>query len=82
MWEHVRHETYKGHDIRSSPREVKNGWKIRLDITFPMVNGDTIHEYLCEELLSTLEDAHNAGFKYGRQFVDERKQSSPLASQP
>ena len=39
MWEHVRHEMYKGCDIRSSPREVTNGWKIRLDITFPKWEG-------------------------------------------
>ncbi|WHZ16009.1 MAG: hypothetical protein OJF52_002857 [Nitrospira sp.] len=71
MWEHVRHEKYKGYNFRSSPREVTNGWKIRIHIPFTMGgDGGTIREHLREELYSTLDDAHTAGINWGRELID------------
>ncbi len=73
--ERVKHESYRGHDIRSSPREFPgHKWKIRLDITFPHGNGrETLEEYLDEErTYSMLSEAHDAGIEYARTIIDER----------
>ena len=74
----IKHEQYKGHDIRSEPSEVerkeKKGWKVRLNITFP-VHGTGTMEELFEEnepLYPSLTDAHTAGFKFGRRIIDEK----------
>lgn len=70
----VRHEFYKAHDIRSSPVEInKNAFKVRLDITWPPVHATTMtYEYLGDEhLYPSLDEAHVAGFNYGRDLIDE-----------
>ena len=70
----VRHELYKEHDIRSSPVEIdKNTFKVRLDITLPPVHATSMtYEYLDDErFYPTLDEAHVAGFKYGRSLIDE-----------
>lgn len=76
MWEHIRHEEFKDHDIRSSPRKdpAKEHWKIRIDITFPPIHGTTsMTEYLDDNhIYMTLSEAHTAGFEYGRRIIDEK----------
>jgi len=70
----VRHEFYKEHDIRSSPVEFdKHAFTVRLDITLPPVHETSMtYEYLDDErFYPTLEEAHAAGFKYGRSLIDE-----------
>jgi hypothetical protein len=73
MWEHIQHEQYKGHEIRSSPYEFQKKWKVRLDITFPNGNGsETIREYLDKERFYSIHsEAHTAGIEYGRRIIDE-----------
>ena len=70
----VRHEFYKEHDIRSSPVEFdKHAFKVRLDITLPPVHRTSMtYEYLDDErFYPTIEEAHVAGFNYGRSLIDE-----------
>lgn len=85
--EKTKHEQYKGHDIRSSPFEVKGkekeGWQVHIDITLPPTHGTTsMREHVDEKVYITLNDAHTAGFEWGRQIIDEeiQDQHSPISS--
>ena len=73
----IKHQPYKGHDIRSSPRKdlKEEKWKIRIDVTFPPIHGTTsMRECLDEKDYLTLDDAHAAGFEYGHRLIDEQLQ--------
>ena len=78
MGEHVkvRHDSYKGHHIRSSPLTVKKQWKVQLNITFLFKDETKLtKEYLDEErLYLTQEEAHMAGFEWGRGIINEEIQ--------
>ena len=70
----VRHEFYKEHDIRSTPIEFdKHAFTVRIEITLPPVHATSMtYEYLDDErFYPTLDEAHIAGFKYGRSLIDE-----------
>jgi hypothetical protein len=83
MWENIKHEQYKGHDIRSSPRKdlMEEKWKIRIDITSPPFHGTTkMREYLDEKVYVTMGEAHTSGFEMGRRIIDERIQTGRIPS--
>ena len=71
----IKHEQYKGQDIRSHPLEgdTKETWKLRILIAFPVHGTGTMKEFFEEgkPLYSTLTDAHTAGFEFGRLIIDE-----------
>ena len=74
MWEHIEHEDYNGHDIRSNPMRTWSGWwTVRIDIAWPPVGvSQNVSEHRrYEELYVTLEHAHSAGFVLGRRLIDE-----------
>jgi len=68
----VKYERYLGHSIRSSPRKADDKWAIQIDITFPNVGMSQLtREYLDEtRLFQILEEAHIAGFEYGRRIIN------------
>lgn len=76
MGEDVKHEQYKGHDIRSAPINTEQGWKIIIDITLPPINFEQHgQEFLKELVFPSLDEAHQGGFEYARQIIDERERS-------
>jgi len=72
--ERVRHQSYKGYDIRSQPSELKhnNQYLRRIEILVP--NGTEIWEFLDQKTLyPTLRRAHAAGFQHGRRIIHDRE---------
>lgn len=73
MDEDLRHESYKGHDIKSRPVSVDlpgNGrtWQVRTYITFP---DEVTRERLLENPFYKIKaDALEAGLKWGREIID------------
>lgn len=73
---YVKHENYKGYDIRSSPIGVVALRKWKASINVPRsIGGEhgVIGEHIREEpLYDTQDKAHAAGLAWGRQIVDEQ----------
>jgi hypothetical protein len=72
----ARHDSYKGHHIRSSPLTVNKQWKVQLNITFLFKDETKLtKEYLNEErLYPTQDEAHMAGLEWGRGIINEEIQ--------
>ena len=84
MDEDLRHEYYKGHDIKSRPVSVdlpgsNNIWQVRICITSP--DGITRERLLENPFYENKADALEVGVKWGREILEgeiTQHVSSPL----
>ena len=73
MDEDVRHESYKGHEIKSSPVSVAlpgsdNEWQVRMYLTSP--DGVARTRLLDNPFYKNMAGALEAGLKWGREIID------------
>jgi hypothetical protein len=73
MDENLCHESYKGHDIKSSPVSLDlpgsdNTWQLRIYMTSP--EGVTRERLLDNPFYKNKADALEAGLKWGREIID------------
>ena len=72
MDQDLRHESYKRHDIKSSPVSVLPGsdhtWPVRIYITSP--DGVASDRLLENPFYKNKSDALEAGLKWGREIID------------